>query len=149
MVCRSYNDGIWYYDPVRFELIRKNQELITTNQSGNLANLLNKNIQANFLEEYNNKIYLNDSSHGILVFDIYGTYLKTLPILGLTSFQVRDKYLIYTNKKGEINTYDFFTMEIAKYKPLKYNSVDLVRVENNLIYIVNKKNQLFIEKIKE
>ena len=49
LVCRSYNNGVWYYDPVRFELIRKNQELITTNSSGNLANLLNKNIQANFL----------------------------------------------------------------------------------------------------
>ena len=56
LVCRSYNDGIWYYDPVRFQLIRKNQELITTNTSGNLANLLNKNIQANYMIEYNNRI---------------------------------------------------------------------------------------------
>ncbi len=149
LVCRSYNDGVWYYDPVRFELIRKDQELTTTNTSGNLANLLNKNIQANFLVEYNNKLYLNDATNGILVFDIYGTYLKTLPILGLTNFQVRDKFLIYTNKAGEIETYDFFTLEMAKYKPLKYNSVASVRVENTLIYIVDKKNQLFIDKIEQ
>lgn len=147
LVCRSYNDGIWYYDPVRFELIRKNQELITTNSSGNLANLLDKNIQSNFLAEHNNRLYLNDITNGILVFDNYGTYLKTLPIYGLTEFQVKDKLLIYTNKGGEIETYDFFTLEITKYKPLIYNSIISVRVENKLIYIVDKKNQLFIDKI--
>ena len=53
LVGRSYNDGTWYYDPIRFELIRKNQELITTNTSGNLANLLDENMQPNFLIEYN------------------------------------------------------------------------------------------------
>ena len=147
LVCRSYNDGIWYYDPIRFELIRKNTELLTTNTSGNIANLLNKNIQANFLVEYSNRIYLNDKALGILVFDNYGTYLKTLPIKGLTNFQVRDKFLIYTAKSGEIETYDFFTLEISKYRADRYNSVSLVRVENNLIYIVDKKNHLFIDKI--
>jgi hypothetical protein len=147
LVCRSYNDAIWYYDPVRFELIRKNQELVTTNSSGNLANLLNTNIQPNFMVEDKNKVYLNDPLVGVLIFDVYGTYLKTLPVLGLMSFQVRDKFLIYTNIEGEIETYDFFTLEKASYKPLKYNSIALVRVENGTIYIVDKKNQLFIDKI--
>ncbi len=149
LVCRSYNDGIWYYDPVHFELIRKSRELITTNTSGNLANLLNKNIQANYLVEYNNKLYLNDITHGILVFDNYGTYLKTLPIVGATAFQVKDKNLIYTNKFGVIESYDFFTLETAKFKPLTYKSSIFVRVENNMIYIVDSENQLFIDKIEE
>jgi len=147
LVCRSYNNGIWYYDPVKFELIRKNQELTTTNSSGNLANLLSKNIQANYLLEFNNRLYLNDPTNGILIFDNYGTYLKTLPILGLNEFQVKEKYLIYTNSNGGIEAYDFFTFEKTKYKPLKYNSVQSVRVENTLVYIVSKKNQLFIDKI--
>ncbi len=147
LVCRSYNNGIWYYDPVRFELIRKNQALETTNNSGNIANLLDKNIQPNFLIEYNNSLYLNDPENGILVFDLYGTYIKTLPFYGLTQFQIKDKLLIFTNKDNQIETYNFFTLESTKYKPKKYDSVSLVRVENKLIYIVNKKNQLFIDKI--
>ena len=147
LVCRSYNNGMWYYDPVRFELIRKNQELVTVNTSGNIANLLDKNIQANFLVEHNNNVYLNDATSGVLVFDIYGTYLKTLPIYGMSNFQVKDKILLYTNKEGEIETYNFFTLEKIKYKPEIYNSITSVRVENELIYIVNKKNELFIDKI--
>ena len=148
LVCRSYNSGTWYYDPVQFQLIRKDQELITTNTSGNIANLLNKNIQANFLVENNNRVYLNDKALGVLVFDNYGTYLKTLPIVGLTSFQVKEKQLVYCNKDGQIETYDFFTLESVQFKPLEYASIVQVRVENNTIFIVDKMHQLFIDKIK-
>jgi len=147
LVCRSYNDGTWYYDPIRFELIRKNQELITTNSSGNLSNLLAENIQPNYLIEYNNMLYLNDPKNGILVFDSYGSYLKTIPLYELSSFQVKDKFIIYSNLNGEVETYDFFTLKKTKYQPKKYNSTVSVRVENNLIYIVDKNKQLFIDKI--
>jgi len=149
LVCRSYNDGVWYYDPVRFELIRKNQELVTTNSSGNLSNLLNKNIQANFLVEYSNKIYLNDTTNGVLVFDNYGTYLKTIPLYRLSNFQVKDKFLIYVNANGEIESYNFFTLEKTRFKIEKYQNIKSVRVENDMIFIQNKKNQLFIDKIEE
>ncbi|MBW6482232.1 MAG: hypothetical protein K0B10_04140 [Vicingaceae bacterium] len=147
LVCRSYNDGIWYYNPIRFELIRKNNELITTNKSAQLANLLNKNIQPNFLVEYNNQVYLNDPKVGILVFDNFGTYIKTLPIFGLTEFQVKEKYLLFVNEKNEIMTYDFFTLENLTYKKSTVKEIHSVRIEQNHIYIINKKNELFLDKI--
>lgn len=147
LVCRSYNDGTWYYNSLKFELIRKNQELNTTNNSSNLASLLGKNIQPNYLVEYNNKVYLNDTLNGVLVFDNYGTYLKTIPIYGVNEFQVKDKFMIYVNKSEEIEIYNFFTLETKTYKPLLYNATAFVRVENDWIYILNKNNQLIIDKI--
>ena len=149
LVCRSYNDGVWYYDPVRFELIRKDQELETTNSSGNLANSLNINIQANFLVEHNNRLYLNDPKNGVLVFDNFGGYLKTLPLYGLESFQVKDKFMIYTNISNEIEFYNFFTLEQTKFYPNKYNNIKGIRLEGNSIFILDKKNELFIDKIKQ
>ncbi|MCB0401715.1 MAG: hypothetical protein KDD41_06505 [Flavobacteriales bacterium] len=149
LVCRSYNNGIWYYDPVRFELTRKNPELITTNNSGNLANLLGKNIQPNFIVEYNNELYLNDETNGILVFDLYGTYLKTIPIYGLSTFQVKDKYLIYANSQKQVETYDFFTLEKKQYKPEVYKDVRFVQVQNGSIFIVDENNALRIDKIEK
>ena len=117
LVCRSYNDAIWYYDPVRFELIRKNPELETTNSSGNIANLLGKNIQPTYLLEYNNYVYLNDTTNGILVFDLFGTYIKTIPIYGIASFEVKDKYIIYSNADKQIEIYDFLSLEKRVYRP--------------------------------
>ena len=149
LVCRSYNEGTWYYEPVLFELIRKNQELVTTNTSGNLANLLGKNIQPNFLVEYNNIVYLNDPKNGILVFDMYGTYLKNIPLYDLHSFQVKDKFIVYANSEGFIESYDFFTLEKTLYKPLENTAVKFVQIQNENIYIVNDKGLLSIDKIKK
>ena len=149
LVCRSYNNGIWYYDPIRFELIRKDKELETTNSSGNLANALMINIQANYLVEYNNRLYLNDPKNGLLVFDNFGTYLKTIPLYGLYSFQVKDKFLIYANAESHIELYNFFTLEKTLFKQFKYNAVKTIRLEGNLMFIQDKKNQLFIDKIEQ
>jgi hypothetical protein len=97
--------------------------------------------------EYNNKVYLNDPINGVLVFDVYGTYLKTIPIYHLNTFQVKENYMLYVNKEGNIETYDFFTLEQTVFKPIEYANVKWVRIENKNIYIVNSKNELIIEKI--
>ena len=149
LVCRSYNNSIWYYNPVKFELIRKGNDLITTNNSGNLATLLGKNIQPNFLVEYNNRVYLNDPVNGVLVFDIYGTYLKTIPLFNLNQFQVKDKYILYVNEQSQIERYDFFTLGMKTYHTEKYREVKLVRIENNFIYVVDKNYKLTVDKIQE
>ncbi|MCO6499556.1 MAG: hypothetical protein J5I47_04145 [Vicingus serpentipes] len=147
LVCRSYNDAFWYYNFIQFKLTRVNHLLEETNNSGNIATLLGKNIQPNFMVEYNNKVYLNDPKHGILVFDIYGTYLKTIPIYGLEQFQVKEKYIVYVNNSSQIERYDFFTLEKEVYDPEKYQNIQLVRIENKLIYAVDKNHRLIIDKI--
>lgn len=147
LVCSSYNNGIWYYNPVKFQLTRIENTINITNTSANIATLLNKNIQPNFLVEFNNRVYLNDSTQGVLVFDIYGTYLKTLPIFGLTTFQVKEKYLLYVNQIGQIETYDFFTLEKLVFKPLQYTNIKNVRIENQTIYIIDSKNELIQDTI--
>lgn len=147
LVCTSYNNGVWYYNPVKFQLTRIENTINITNTSANISTLLNKNIQPNFLVEFNNRVYLNDSTQGVLVFDVYGTYLKTLPIFGLTTFQVKEKYLLYVNQLGQIETYDFFTLEKSVYKPLQYTNIKKVRIENQTIYIINSKNELIQDKI--
>jgi hypothetical protein len=147
LVCTSYNNGIWYYNPVKFQLTRIENTINITNTSANISTLLNKNIQPNFLVEFNNRVYLNDSTQGVLVFDIYGTYLKTLPIFGLTTFQVKEKYLLYVNQLGQIETYDFFTLEKLVFKPLQYVNIKNVRIENQTIYIINSKNELIQDTI--
>ena len=147
LVCTSYNNGIWYYNPLKFQLTRLEHSTKNVNSSANISNILNKNIQPNFLVEFNNKLYLNDPINGVLVFDIYGTYLKTIPIFGLTTFQVKEKYLLYVNQDGQIETYDFFTLEKSIYKPLQHSNIKTVRLENKTVYIINSKNELIQDTI--
>jgi len=147
LVCTSYNNGVWYYNPIKFQLTRIEYTSKSTNSSANISNILNKNIQPNFLTEYNNRVYLNDPINGILVFDIYGTYLKTIPVYNLSIFQVKENYLLYVNNAAQVETYDFFTLEQTVFKPLEYTEVKWVRIENKNIYIINSKGELIIDKI--
>lgn len=149
LACKSYNNGFWYFNFIQFELVRLTRALNTVNTSGNLSNLLNLNIRPNYLVEYNNRVYLNDPKNGVLVFDVYGTYLKTIPIYGLKQFQVKEKYIVYVNANSQVETYDFFTLEQQVYKSEKYNNVNLVRIENEHIFLVNKKQELIIDKVEQ
>ena len=138
---------MWYYNPLRFELIRKNQDLTTSNTSANLSNLLNKNIQPNFLVEHNNNVYLNDPKNGILIFDNFGTYLKTIPIYGLSTFQIKEKFIIFIAENSSVMTYDFLSLEIQQYELTIQEPIKSVRLEGKYIYLQTKKNELLIDKI--
>ena len=67
----------------------------------------------------------------------------------LNTFQVKEKYIVYVNAKNQVETYDFFTLEQTIYLPEKYNEVQLVRIENEHIFVVNKSAELIIDKIEK
>jgi hypothetical protein len=110
LVCSSHNSGIWLYDQQNFELLRLDQMLEKKQQTGNLNLLLNASLQPNLLLEYDNKIYLNNPSSGILIFDIYGTYYKTLPIKDLTRFQPLNDWVYFTSN-NQAKAYNIKTTE--------------------------------------
>ena len=147
LACKSYNNGFWYFNFLNFELVRLTRALNSVNSSGNLSNLLNINVRPNYVVEYNNRVYLNDPKNGVLVFDIYGAYLKTIPVLGLTAFQVKQKYLVYVNANKQVETYDFFTLERQVYAPERYDDVARVRIENEHIFVVTGQKKILVDKI--
>ena len=95
LVCSSFNNGFWIYHQANNELIRFNQSLEISIKTGNLKRILSQDIRPNFMLEHNGKLYLNSPNIGILVFDIYGSYLKTIPLKNLNSFQIHYPYIFY------------------------------------------------------
>lgn len=96
LACSSVQNHFWFYDAMNFSLVRTNENFKHVTNTGNLAQVLRiQSLQPNFLKEFANRVYLNNPSTGILVFDIFGTYIKTIPITGLTEFQVNGNELIY------------------------------------------------------
>lgn len=130
--CTSHDNGVWLYDAQNFQLIRLDVNLNVTQKTGNLAQALGIELNPDYLMEYNNYVYMNDSAQGILVFDSYGTYYKTIPITGLKTFQVRENDLFYV-AKNRIHAFHLKTiMEDETQAPDTLASE--VRVEKNLLY---------------
>ena len=113
LACGSYNNGIWLYNPINFELTRFNQEFVQTHQALFINQLAGTTVNPDFMLESGDFLYLNNPGSGIMVFDIFGTYYKTIPLKGLHTFQVIEDKIFYYNQ-GEMKTYHLKTMEEAK-----------------------------------
>ena len=136
LACTSNNNGFWVYDQLSFQLVRLDQGMNVVQETGNLSQALRMQIQPNCLLEANNRIYLNDPGKGILVFDIFGTYLKTIPIKKLDSFQVSGEHLYYT-QDNQLYRFDMKLLsETTLELPVEARQV---RVEKKKVYALTKK----------
>lgn len=95
LVCSSANNSFWIFDKQNNELVRFNAELKPIVKTGNIKRILDIDLKPNFIQEHNNYIYLNCPNEGILVFDIYGTYYKTIPLKKLKEFNVVNEDVFY------------------------------------------------------
>lgn len=95
LVCSSANNGFWIYDKQNNELSRFDSEFKSLVKTGNLKRILDIDIKPDFMLEQNNYLYINCPDEGILVFDIYGTYYKTIPLKKLQEFMVVNGDIFY------------------------------------------------------
>lgn len=135
-ICRSHNNGIWVYDNVQNKLIRFDENLKIQQKTENLNQLLGLEINPEGMVEYNNKLYLNNPNEGILVFDVFGTYIKNIPIKNAESFQVFDEEILYVTDK-KLMGYHLKSLETANYSFGKeYSNFITLRSEKTGIYFL-------------
>jgi hypothetical protein len=109
-VCTSYDNGFWVFEPVHYRLIRFNQHLQETTRVLNLNQLTGSALRPAFMLEHENKLYMSDPERGILQFDIFGTYIKTIPLKGIKKFRVAGDAIFYTNGHGALNSFGLKTL---------------------------------------
>ncbi len=132
LVCTSLNNSFWLYDKQNNELVRFDSELKSLLKTGNLKRILNMDIKPNFMREHGNYLYLNCPDEGILMFDIYGTYYKTIPVKNLSEFSVINGNIFYFQKQvlKEYQSQNFITVE----KPFRDTLIKNVYWLNNRYY---------------
>jgi hypothetical protein len=106
--CSSVQNHFWFYDAMSFSLSRHNENFQKVLETGNLAQILGISLEPTYMAEFANRVYVNNPATGILVFDIFGTYIKTLPIRGIERFQIFENSLAY-HSKGRLYRYDLRT----------------------------------------
>lgn len=110
LVCASYDNGFWVFEPVHYRLIRFDQQLQETARILHLNQLLGGEFQPVYMCEQENRLYMSDPKRGILEFDIFGTYIKTIPIKGLYKFQVIGDVLFYSDEPGMLKAFGLKTL---------------------------------------
>ncbi|CAN5335821.1 hypothetical protein BH10BAC1_BH10BAC1_05000 [soil metagenome] len=115
LACSSYDNGIWVYDQQTFSIFRYDKTLQNIRQT-NLNGLANDSIiQPSGILEYDNKLYLNNPRSGIMIFDIYGTYSKTIPVKNAIRFQPIGDWVYYLFDK-KVKAYNIKTTEEKEFE---------------------------------
>lgn len=137
-VCQSNSGGFWIFDQNLNELIYFNKNLEQQKKSSQVSSLFDpeKEISEIFMLEKNDYIYLGIKDQGVLLFDVYGTYIKTFPIADIEDFQVlNSKIVYYANSKLILYNTLNFTAEVLDL-PIE-KALD-VRIEQNKLFILTK-----------
>lgn len=143
-VCSSFNNSIWVYDQQNFELVRLDANLQITHRTGNISQVTQTTITPYSMLEYNNKVFVNDTTQGIFVFDIFGSYLKTYPLKSIRQFQVTDEHLLYT-KNDSLFAYDFKSFD----KTFLLNDTGMFCAKKTKDYLIDfTKNKASIYQLK-
>jgi hypothetical protein len=111
LVCSSSQGGFWVYSSLNNQLQYFDVNLSLVHVGTTLNSLMGPDIRPNYLIEKNRSVYLNVPGTGILVFDRFGNYSKTLPVDAPGAFQVTDRY-IYFSRNGKLYSCDLKTLEI-------------------------------------
>ncbi len=112
LVCASTNNSFWIYDKQNNELIRFNENSKKVAATGNLKQVLQSDLNPNYLTEHNGYLFLNCPETGIYVFDIFGTFNKIIALKNLKKFQINET-IVYYRKDSSLCSYNFKTFEDA------------------------------------
>ena len=134
----SNDNNIWLYDDLSFKVKKINRRGVVLEEGDNLSLELGISIQPNFMLEKDNRLYINDPAIGILVFDIYGNYIKTIDLKELTDFQVLNGQLVYV-KAGLVHTFHLSSLFSSTLPlPADVAKEDKIHIQQNRLYILKK-----------
>lgn len=105
LVCSSVQNRFWFFDDRELALKRVDGRLNEVASTGPLDQLLGFAPRPVYMVEADGRLYLADPEQGVLVFDLFGTYIRTLHVTGVNRMQVRDGQLWFVHN-GKLHRYD-------------------------------------------
>lgn len=135
------SDGmLWVYDETSFILKKIAADGTVIAKSGDLSLAIGQGLHPVFLVEREQTVFLNDPEIGVLVFDAFGQYRKTIPMLGLQEFQVLDDQLVYF-REGRLWSFHLTALLERPFSLANdLTQASKVQVTNGVFYVLENGN---------
>jgi hypothetical protein len=135
MVFAAKDGGLWFYNYLNNSLTKLNRNFMPVVRSVNLNTYFQSPNIPNFIATYEDKIYINVPSSGILVLGPNGEYNTAIPLQGLPDFQIDGK-IIYYFRDYIIHCYNIKTLKTKKiYIPDETGIINTYFHRNQLIIL--------------
>jgi hypothetical protein len=135
VVCNSEDNGYWVYDREDDQLKKIDPNLQVVHQSGSVTQLTGYQVSPVTMTSANGYVYINNPETGILMFDRFGAFYKTLPYLHLDNFQVVDKDILFINK-NKLFRYDSKMLDEKEVLLPRYDTLHGARIEQHELYLL-------------
>lgn len=138
-VCRSYDNGFWFFDPDNFKLKKADKAGNLLSESTNLAGISDTVLSPQMMMDDGQRVYVKSNNDRLLVFDILGNFIKVIPLEKFSSFQTRENNIVYATV-NEVFVYNPSTFEKESYglslnKMFEGKSFLKIRLENSIMYL--------------
>lgn len=130
------DNNMWLFDNNTFTLKKINPQNQVIVESTDLNLLISDDINPNRLVEFENKVYMNAPNIGVLVFDVFGNYIKTISLPNLEYFQLHEEQIFYVENKI-FKVYNLFSFQT--------NEIKLPVLEDNLQQVCIAQEHLYIK----
>lgn len=134
-IARSFDNGLWVYDLADLQLKKMNKDGTNTQASGNVRQYISNNSTITYLYDNDERVFVNDSTNGVMVFDVFCTYIKTLPIKGCTKLTVINDELFYY-QANQLKKYQLKTFKTFKYTLPDSTSIKDISIEKGRLYLL-------------
>ncbi len=143
-VGRASDNGLWLYDEATFRLKKLAPDGSLLLESADLSLSLGQAVAPDFLLEREQFVFLSDPAQGVFIFDIFGKFLKKLPLIGLREFQVEGQKLFFF-QTGMLWAFDLQSLLTQPVQlPEGALPADHLRLEKGRVYVLqNEKLRVF------
>jgi len=134
--CTSSQGGLWVYDRESEALIYFDKNLEKKLQSQRITGIKSFENSPEFMLESNKLVFMNIPELGIMIFDQFGSYIKTITIKNLDNFQIKDDLIVYL-ANNKLHYYNYKLLEEMTVILPEINNIKQVRKEGNNIYLAD------------
>jgi hypothetical protein len=139
----SLDQNVWVVDDQDFSLKKYNSTYLTVDIHTPLDLIIDPEVyDMNFMKEYQNLLFINDTNSGVLIFDNMGNYKTRIPVQGLKYISFAGEDLVYI-KDGSLYLINIYTYKERKYTNELFAGADVAILTNKRLHVINK-NTLFI-----
>jgi hypothetical protein len=144
-VCASYYNGLWIYDEIQNQLFRYDANRNLSNKSQILSQIWEKKTAPIHMKETESGLLVvNDKENGLLIFDRFGTYLKTIPVFADRLFFSGDT--VFYVDGNELKSMNIRTLQQSVY-PLPEDNILQICFENKRMIVLTKEHHVRIYRV--
>lgn len=136
-IARSYDNNVWVFDmgDLQLKKVKKTGEVELS--SGNIRQYIAGNAAINYLHDNNDRVFAVDSVNGVLLFDVFGGYVKTIPLKSASEVKVLGTYLFYSFN-NQLNRYNWAASQLSRFSLPDTGSLKKLSIEKERIYLLRQ-----------